>query len=58
MHNTEELEDILMSPLENDSNQNTIAHLAAESGQASVFKVSVCLYRPQIFSNPIPPDVI
>ena len=39
MHNTGELETILKSPVDNDSNGNTIAHLAAEGGHASVFKV-------------------
>ena len=44
MHNTAELEDMLKSPLdENDSDQNTIAHLAAEGGHVAVFKVSVSL---------------
>ena len=41
MHDTGELEDILKSPLENDRNENTIAHLAAEGGHVTVFKVSV-----------------
>ena len=37
MHASRELEDLLMSPLDNDG--NTIAHLAAEGGHVAVFKV-------------------
>ena len=39
MHQTKELEKFLISPLDNDD--NTIAHLAAEGGNISVFKVSI-----------------
>ena len=41
MHETQELEEILMSPLDNDG--NTVAHLAAEGGHVSVFKVKMCI---------------
>ena len=37
LHRTAELEVVLMSSLDNDG--NTIAHLAAEDGHVSVFKV-------------------
>ena len=37
MHGTGELENLLMSPLDNDD--NTIAHLAALGGHVAVFKV-------------------
>ena len=47
MHDTGKLEDILESPLENDRNKNTIAHLAAEGGHVTVFKVSVGCKRFQ-----------
>lgn len=38
MHQTEELEECLYQPLDND--ENTIVHLAAEGGHVPVFKVS------------------
>ena len=37
MHGTGELENLLMSPLDNDD--NTIAHLAALGGHVAIFKV-------------------
>ena len=40
MHQTEELEECLYQPLDND--ENTIVHLAAEGGHVPVFKVSNC----------------
>ena len=46
MHATEEGEERLLAPV--DNNGNTIAHLAVERGQVSVFKVMIvcaCAYR-------------
>ena len=42
MHQTKELEEFLISPLDND--ENTIAHLAAKGGHISIFKVKTWLF--------------
>ena len=44
MHETRESEEKLLEPL--DGNENTIAHLAAEDGNTSVFKVCTHILVP------------
>ena len=47
MHATEEGEERLLAPV--DNNGNTIAHLAVERGQVSVFKVTIiCVHVDSI----------
>ena len=46
MHATEEGEMKLLAPV--DNNGNTIAHLAVERGQVSVFKVMIIMDRLQL----------